>query len=224
MEIHTERNVVPQRAKPSRRSIADNELIAENIKEMLENKIIQKSVSPWGSRIVLVEKKGGKRRLCVDYRDLNKYTQTYSYPLPRIDDCLDRLSGAKLYSSLDLFSGYHQIPLKQSDKYKTAFFSSDGSFEYNRVPFGMKNAPSQFQMIMNEVLSKFITKGVLIYIDDIIIYARSIAEHNRILTQVLEKLREHNFKLNTKKCFFNQLEIGHVISEHGRSPTQKKDK
>lgn len=138
------------------------------------------SSSPYGAPILFAEKKGGGGlRLCIDYRSLNSNTVTDSWPLPRIDELLARLNGAKVFSKLDLRDGYHQIPVAEHDRYKTAIATRYGSFEFTVMTFGFKNAPSHFQRQMNLMMQGLLDECVLVYLDDILIYSRTEEEHQR---------------------------------------------
>ena len=136
---------------------------------MLETKAVRPSKSPWASPIVLVPKKDGTTRFCVDYRRLNSVTRKNSFPLPRISDVLESFSGKKYFSTLDAASGYWQIPIKEADIPKTAFTCTEGLFEFLVMPFGLCNAPATYQAAMNELFSDLIGRSVYVYIDDIII-------------------------------------------------------
>src|SRR5580765_5440115 len=138
---------------------------------------IRPSVSPWGAPVLLVKKKDGKSRLCVDFRQLNKVTIKNRYPLPRIDDLMDQLRGAVVFSKIDLKSGYHQIRVKDADIQKTAFRTRYGHYEYLVMPFGVTNAPAVFMDYMNRVFSQFLDEFVVVFIDDILVYSKSREEH-----------------------------------------------
>lgn len=166
-----------------------------------------------------------KLRIVIDFRKLNDLTIGDSFPLPNIEEILDQLGNAKYFTTLDLASGYHQIPMAERDKPKTAFSTPYGHYEYNRMPFGLKNAPATFQRLMNSVLIGIQGLRCLVYLDDIVIYGSSLEEHNKRLTEVLQRLREANLKLQPDKCEFLRKEVnylGHVISENGISPDPAK--
>lgn len=176
---------------------------------------LEPSVSPWGAPILFVGKKGGGLRMCIDYRALNKATVKNRYPLPRIDDLFDDLQGAKYFSSLDLASGYHQIRIPDEDRPKTAFRTPFGLFQYRVLSFGLTNAPATFQAAMTSMLGPLLRKGVLVYLDDILIYSKTWEEHVLLLDQVLERLQSHQYFCRPWKCHFGQASIeylGHVIS------------
>ncbi|GES85362.1 retroviral-like aspartic protease 1 [Rhizophagus clarus] len=160
-----------------------------------ELKVIRPSKSPWASPVTLAKKKTGNYRFCVDYRKLNAVTITDAYPLPRIDELLERYRTAKWFTSLDLAAGFHQVEMAEEDKEKTAFICSKGLYEYNVMPFGLKNAPGTFQRLMDEILSEYIGEFVVVYIDDIMIYSKSFEEH----MEHLEKFGRDGLKPEEKK-------------------------
>ena len=166
---------------------------------MLTTGKIRKSQSPAGSPILFVPKKDGSLRLCVDYRALNKVTIPNRYPIPVMAELQDRVQGATVFTKLDLKSGYHLIRIKPGDEWKTAFRCRYGLFEFTVMPFGLTNAPATFQDLMNHILRDLLDHGVVVYLDDILIYAQTLEEHDRILRKVLERLREHNVVLSLEK-------------------------
>ena len=181
--------------------------------------IIQDSSSPWASPVVLVRKKNGELRLCVDYRQLNKRTIKDSYALPRIDELMDHFSGCKYFSSLDLRSGYYQVEIEETDKEKTAFtVGTNGFYEFIRMPFGLSNSPATFQRLMAQCMGDLYMKICFAFLDDINVPGKNFEECLDRLTQVFQKLRVHNLKLNGKKCHFFKTKLlycGHIISEMG---------
>ena len=185
---------------------------------MLEHDIIQPSTSPWASAIVLVKKKDGSRRFCIDYRRLNDVTVKDAYPLPRIDESLDQLAGAKWFSCLDLSAGYWQVEVDPDDRQKTAFITRRGLYEFNVMPFGLCNAPATFERLMELVLSGLHWQICLIYLDDIIIFGKTFAEMIQNLDTVLARFAQAGLKLKSQKCQLFKREVdflGHVINEHG---------
>ena len=144
---------------------------------MLEKDVIQPSSSPWASPIVLVQKKDGSTRFCIDYRKVNTVTRKDAYPMPRVDDTLDTLAGAKWFSTLDLISGYWQVEVNPKDREKTAFCTPEGLFEFKVIPFGLCNAPATFQRLMDMVLARVQWTSCLVYIDDVVILGKTFKEH-----------------------------------------------
>ncbi|XP_027922937.1 uncharacterized protein LOC114180844 [Vigna unguiculata] len=180
----------PVSIAPYRMAPAELVELKKQIEELLEKQFIRPSASPWGAPVLLVKKKDGGSRLCVDYRQLNKLTIKNKYPLPRIDDLMDQLHGASVFSKIDLRSGYHQILVKAEDVEKTAFRSKYGHYEYVVMPFGVTNAPALFMDYMNRIFRPFLDKFVVVFIDDILIYSRTQEEHAEHLRIVLGILRE----------------------------------
>jgi transposase InsO family protein len=177
-------------------------------------------VSPYAAPVFFVKKKDGTQRAVFDYRALNSKTVKNKYPLPRIDDLLDQLHGACVFSKIDLQSGYHQIRVKQEDIPKTAFRTKYGHYEWTVMPFGLTNAPATFQTLMNSVLRPYLEKFVIVYLDDILIYSKSEAEHLEHIRLVLQTLREHKLYAKLSKCEFGKptlLFLGHIIGEDGIS-------
>ena len=156
------------------------------VQEMLSQGVIEESKSPWASPVVLVSKKDGGLRFCIDYRQLNRVTKLDEFPLPRIDDTLDLLAGAKFFTTLDLASGYWQVAMDQE---KTAFMTYSGLYEFKKMPFGLVNAPATFQRLMEVVLSGLAREGCLVYLDDVLVMGKTMAEHNKNLRLVLDRLR-----------------------------------
>jgi len=200
-------------------------IIDQHVEEMLANDIIEPAASPWASNVVLIRKKDGKMRFCVDYRRLNDVSRKDSYPLPRIEDCLSVLGGACYFSTLDLRAGYWQTAMDERDADKTAFVTRRGVFRFKVLSFGLANAPSLFQRLMEYVLAGLTWEACLVYIDDIIIWAESFPHHLQRLSQVFQRLRDANLKLKPSKCRLFQRKVtflGHVISAAGIEPDPDK--
>lgn len=211
--------------RPYRMSYGERALVRDMVQEMLEAGILRESSSPYASPIVLVKKKTGEKRLCVDYRALNKRTKRDHYPLPRIEDQLDQLSGNNLFISLDLASGYYQIPIEKSSQEKTAFVTPDGQFEFTRMPFGLVNAPSVFQRTMNKILSEAKIKYALVYMDDILIPAQTFEQGMSRLNEVLALLQKGGLTLKLSKCsfFMDNIDfLGFQINADGIKPGERK--
>ncbi|XP_050881245.1 uncharacterized protein LOC127084776 isoform X1 [Lathyrus oleraceus] len=203
---------------PYRMSAVELTELKSQLEDLLEKKFIRPSVSPWGAPVLLVKKKEGTMRLCVDYRQLNRVTIKNRYPLPRIDDLMDRLVGASVFSKIDLRSGYHQIRVKTEDIQKTAFRTRYGHYEYSVMPFGVTNAPGVFMEYMNRIFHPYLDKFVVVFIDDILVYSKSEEEHAEHLRVVLGVLREKKLFAKLSKCEFWLGEVsflGHVISRGG---------
>jgi transposase InsO family protein len=209
----------PKKMPPRRVPPAMVEEVREHLEEMLANGHIRPSHSPWASPAVLARKKDNSLRFCVDYRFLNSRTIRDAYALPRVDDTLDALSGARLFSCLDLRGGYWQVELEESAKEKTAFTVGNlGFFEFNVMPFGLTNSPATFQRLMESCLSDLQYRNCLVYLDDIIVFSKTFQEHLDRLELVFQRLQEYGLKLKPSKCNFLQDEVkylGHIVSEHG---------
>lgn len=215
----------PLRQRPYRVSASERQVIADNVDDMLRRGVIQPSNSPWASPVVLVTKKDGSIRFCVDYRRLNKITRKDVYPLPRIDDALDCLQGAEYFSSLDLRSGYWQVPMADNDRSKTAFITPDGLYEFNVMPFGLCNAPATFERLMDTVLRGLKWQTCLCYLDDIVVFSADFSSHLLRLKDVLTCLAGAGLQLNLKKCHFAARKLtilGHVVSKDGILPDPTK--
>lgn len=221
---------VPIAVKTYRYPEIHKEEVNKQINQMLEDKIIEPSTSPWNSPLWVVPKKRDasgkvKWRVVIDYRKLNDITIGDAYPLPNITDILDQLGNSKYFTTLDLASGFHQIKMDPKDAEKTAFSTPQGHYQYLRMPFGMKNAPATFQRLMNSVLAGIQGIRCLVYLDDIVIYADSLQTHSKKLREVFQRLSEHNSKVQPDKCEFLRREViylGHVITEDGVKPDPSK--
>jgi hypothetical protein len=219
LRIPLDKEAVAVKDTPTRMSPEQHRIVEEHILLMLKHGIIECSNSPWGARVVLAKKKDGKWRFCVDYRYLNSVTKKDAYPLPRIDDTLEALGGedARVFSSLDVASGYWHIPLFSDDREKTAFVTRNGQYQFRVVPFGLTGAPGAFCRYMDDTLRDIMWKRCLVYVDDIIVWAKDIKEHMKALEEVFERLLKAGLKLKLSKCefFLEEVEyLGFVIG-HG---------
>ncbi|UYV72153.1 hypothetical protein LAZ67_9001970 [Cordylochernes scorpioides] len=217
----------PVRQRPYRVSPAERRVIQSEVEKMMETKIIRPSSSPWASPVILVRKKDGSLRFCVDYRRLNKITKKDVYPLPCIDDALDTLSGSRYFSTMDMRSGYWQIEVDDKDREKTAFITPDGLYEFNVMPFGLCNAPATSERMIDNVLRGLKWDMCLCYLDDIVVYGSIFKEHLTRLYKVLRCIQQAGLCLNYKKCHFASRQItilGHVVNEFGTQPDPEKVK
>ena len=201
--------------------------VCELLNDMLSRGIIEPSQSPWASPIVLVKKRDGSVRFCVDFRKLNNVSCKDAQPLPRIDDTLDSLEGACYFSTLDLSSGYWQVAVGPNDKEKTAFVTPFGLYQFRVMPFGLCNAPATFQRLMECVLKGLHWTTCLVYLDDIIAFSKTVDEHIVRLKSVFARLKEAGLKIKPSKCHFLKSTVrylGHVISKNGVQTDQEKVK
>ena len=197
---------------------AQREVVKRLLDDMLQDDVIQPSSSPWASPIVLATKKDGSPRFCVDYRKLNEVTRKDAYPLPRIDEILETLAESKLFSTLDLASGYWQVELESEDRHKTAFCTAEGLYEFKVMPFGLCNAPATFQRLMSLVLSGLQWSSCLVYLYDIIVMGKTFEEHLKNLDLVFSRIRDAGLKLKPEKCSLLKEEVrylGHIVSKDG---------
>jgi hypothetical protein len=228
--INVEPRTEPINTRPYRLPETQKLEVDKQVKKLLQEEIIEESLSPWNSPILVIPKKldasgQQKLRLVVDYRKLNEKTIGNAYPLPDITEILDQLGQAKYFSCLDLAMGYHQIDMDPSDIDKTAFSTKEGHWAYKRMPFGLKTAPATFQKMMKNVLSGLTGTRCFVFLDDIVIYANSLVDHDRKLRDVFRRLRKYNLKLQPDKCEFLQKEVtflGHKISECRVKPDARK--
>ena len=208
----------PVKQNPYRLPFSQRQTVQDQINDMLKAGIIEPSRSPWASPIVIVSKKDGTKRFCIDLRKVNKVTVPYSHPLPRIDDILASLGGSQYFTCLDLKSGYWQIAMDEDSKEKTAFTCFLGLFHFLKLPFGLCSAGSYFSELMNKVLSGIQHKFTIAYLDDIIIYSKTFDEHLVHIETVFARLRGAGLKLKMSKCEFLKQEVkylGYVISANG---------
>jgi transposase InsO family protein len=221
--------VIPGSVPPARAayklSPSELEELKRHVDGLLEKGFITPSSSSYAAPILFVRKKDGTWRMVIDYRALNSITVPNKYPLPNIDQLFEQLSGAKYFSKIDLTSGYHQIGVSPDDRHKTAFITRYGLYEFTVLPFGLTAAPSTFQRAMNTLLREFLDKGIIVYLDDILIYTKTQEEHTELLIKLFTKLRANKFYAKLSKCSFGQGEtefLGHIVSAEGIRPLHDK--
>ena len=203
----------PVRLPPYRLPYAHRDNVKKELAEMLESGIIEPSVSEWSAPIVLVKKRDHTLRLCVDYRRLNSLSKADAYPMPRIDELLDRLGKAKFISTLDLTRGYWQVPLSEEAKEKSAFATPFGLFQFNVMPFGLQGAPATFQRLMDRLIQGLNGYSAA-YLDDLVVYSETWEEHLEHLRTILQRIREAGLTVKKKKCQLGMshcLYLGHVV-------------
>ncbi|GBG89959.1 hypothetical protein CBR_g50049 [Chara braunii] len=228
-EVVHAREVVPgskvPRGRIYRMSPVELDELRRQLKELTEKGWIRPSNSPYGAPVLFVPKKGGTLRMCIDHKGLNAITIKNGEPRPRIDDLLDRVQGCRYFTKIDLKSGYHQIAIRPEDQHKTAFQTRYGLYEFVVMPFGLCNAPGTFQHAMNMIFHDYLDKFIVVYLDDILLFSRTVEEHAEHLKTVLGLLRQHQYKVNLEKREFGRTKIlylGHEISADGLRPDDAK--
>ena len=218
IELHP--GTSPISMTPHRMASVELQELRFQLQEPLDKGFIRPSTSPWGAPVLFAKKKDKTLRLCIDYRQLNRVTIKNRYPLPRIDDLFDQLRGARVYSKINLHTGYHQLRVRDTDIPKTAFRTHYGHYEFTVMPFGLTNVPAAFMDLMHMVFQPYLDQFVVVFVDDILIYSQSKWEHEYHLRIVLQLLREHQLYAKFSKCEFWLTEVrflGHVVSASGVS-------
>ena len=225
----TKHHIVTEGAQPIRQKTrripnAWQAEVDRQVKEMIDNNIIRKSVSPWNSPVILVKKQDKTTRFVLDFRALNDVTKKDSYPLPHIRDVIDKMEGAQFWSTLDAASAYWSMPMNEEDKEKTAFSVPRGKWEFNVTPYGLCNAGASYQRMMDICLARLPSDRVLAYMDDIVIFSRSLGEHKQLLEAVFERLRKANITLKASKCVIASSSVdflGYHLSVDGIRPQNR---
>jgi hypothetical protein len=214
-----ETNGRPFKTRAYRTSPKDDETLRKEIDTLLETGIIRPTNSPYASGVVMVPKKDGTTRVCIDYRKLNEQTTKDTYPLPLMEELLERIAGCESYTTLDLNQGYHQIPMDEESIPKTAFTCKYGTYEYTVMPFGLTNAPATFQRAMDNILDPHIRQGKThVYLDDVCIGSTKQGDHEKDVRNICQTLSQHNLKIKPSKCTFNQTRVqflGHIVDKQG---------
>ena len=216
-------NADPVKQHPYRLNPSKQKYLKEEIKYLLENDFIEPSNSSWSSPCILVPKPDGSYRMCTDYRKVNSVTKTDTFPIPRMDDCIDKVGKARYVSKFDLLKGFWQVPLTDRAKEISAFVTPDGLFQYKVMPFGMKNSPASFQRLINKVIADL--EGCEAYIDDVIIYSDTWEEHLRIIREFFKRLSRAMLTINLSKSEFGQAQVtylGHVVGQGEVKPVSAK--
>ena len=212
-------SVTPKRQPPRRPSKEHVEAVKSEVTKLKQAGTIKKVFYPqWLATIVIVKKKTGKWRVCVDFTDLNRVCPKDPFPMPRIDQLVDATVSHPWMSFLDVFQGYHQIPLSVNDQEKTAFVTPVGNYHYKLMPFGLKNTGSTYQQMMTKMFEPQLGKNVEVYIDDMVVKSKLVSEHLADLTSIFEILREHQLRLNASKCSFGVGSgkfLGYMVTHRG---------
>ena len=224
-KIKLKANAKPFKQRYYRLSKFKSDILKNEIIKLIHKQLIEPFCSEWSSPIVLVPKPNGKWRLCIDYRGVNDRTEKDAYPIPNIDEIFDCLNGAVVFTTMDLYSGYHQIKMEEDSIEMTTFTTRFGNYQFKVMPFGLTGAPATFQREMNRILFPLIGNCVFNFIDDILIFSKSIEEHIEHIKQVLEIFKENDLKINIEKCHFMQTEVdvlGHRVTTEGLKPIDSK--
>lgn len=219
-EIEIIRGSEPVSKRPYKMSLPEAIELKEQLRQLLEQGFIRPSNSPWGALVLFQKKKDGSLRLCIDYRGLNQVTVKNKYPIPRIDELLDRLHGAKIFTEIDLRSSYYQIRVKESDISKSAFNTRYGHYEFTVMSFGLTNAPATFNRLMQDIFRPYLDDFVLVFFDDILVYSKSEEDHDLHVRKFMELLHENKLYAKKSKCTFYTSHIeylGFIVSEEGIS-------
>ena len=214
-------NAPPVAKNPYRCSLKERQIIEKQISEMIAKGIIEPIVSEWASPVVIVSKRDGTMRFCVDYRDVNHLTKPDQYPIPRLDDSLDMLGNSTMYSTMDACSAYWQIRMDPDSVEKTTFISHAGLYAFKFMPFGLRNAPATMGRAMQKILCRENRKTCIVYLDDCIVFSNSFEEHLTRLDTILQRMTEYDLKLKPSKCYFAQEDVsflGHLVSAKGIQP------
>ena len=217
----------PVAKNPYRCSLKERQIIEEQISEMIAEGIIEPIVSEWASPVVIVSKRDGTMRFCVDYRDVNQLTKPDQYPIPRLDDSLDMLGNSTMYSTMDACSAYWQIRMDPDSVEKTTFISHAGLYAFKFMPFGLRNDPATMGRAMQKILCRENRKTCIVYLDDCIVFSKSFEEHLTRLDTILQRMTEYDLKLKPSKCFFAQEDVsflGHLVSARGIQPDPERIK
>ena len=199
--------IAPMSRAPYRMAPAELKELKVQLQELLDKGFVRHTVSPWGAPILIVKKKDGTLRMCIDYWKINKVTVKSKYPLPRIEDLFDQLKGASIFSKIDLLSGYYQLQVKKDDVLKIAFRTRYGHYEFLVMPFGLTNVLAAFMDLMNRVFHLYLDQFVVVFIDDILVYSKDAKEHEHHLRIVLQTLRENQLFATLSKCDFWLKEV-----------------